>query len=286
MTDRKIKKIGFILTMTLTLIVLAACNIPTTEEQEAKKEDDRIEKKIMENRKKDAETSMFSESVSMTHFDGTSLNKVAFKDRENEALERFVLRDNQTFNFVFKMYDWNVSLQEVKDNKMILATKDMIESLDFDRLVLEDNNVGLEFVNLRDFEVNGDEATISFNADLEEDDVLGMILDINLNLKLKYGNTKVLVSKNGGDYAATSESKEMERRRRGNYEDDGRVMGQGDVTSEEKAETNSSWSGESYTEGEDTTIPINDGNIDDWDHILDDWELEEGIAEDGEGIYD
>ncbi|MGO2083896.1 hypothetical protein [Vagococcus sp.] len=67
--------------------------------------------------------------------------------------------------------------------------------------------------------------------------------------------------------------------------DDGTVKGRGDVVKQQSPQE-TSWTKETYTEGEDTTIPLNDGNIEDWDHILDEDQIEDGVAADGEGIYD
>lgn len=62
-------------------------------------------------------------------------------------------------------------------------------------------------------------------------------------------------------------------------------MGRGDSVENEESQDNS-YTKETYTEGEDTTIPLNDGNIEDWEHVLSDDQIEDGIAADGEGIYD
>ncbi|MGX4686894.1 hypothetical protein JNUCC83_08325 [Vagococcus sp. JNUCC 83] len=283
MKDGKIQGIGFIVAIIFTFIMLTVGRVPTVEEQEQKKEEDKIESNKKEQAKKYEETLMFSESVGMTHSDGTELKKVAYKDRENPDIERFILEDGQTFTFEFQMLDWNVSLDDVANNDMKLATMEMMENIDYDRLKLEDNESRIDFKNLRDFELDEDRMILSFKADLKEDEYGMNHLPINLNLELLYGNTKVIVRKNGGDFATTTPFAEIIKNR--TYEDDGRVMGQGNA-SEKESSPYTSWIKETYEEGEDTTIPLNDGNIEDWDHILDEEEIENGIAADGEGIYD
>lgn len=283
MKDGKIQGIGFIVAIVFTFIMLTAGRVPTVEEQEQKKEENKIEANKKEQAKEYEKTLMFSESVSMTHSDGTELKKVAYKDRENPDIERFVLEDGQTFTFEFQMLDWNAPKGELVRDGFELATPKMMESIDYDRLKLKDNELRIDFKNLRDFNLDEDQMILSFKADLKEDEYGMNHLPINLNLKLLYGNTKVLIYKNGGSFATTTPFSETIKNR--TYEDDGTVKGRGDIPENEAAQ-DTSWTKETYTEGEDTTIPLNDGNIEDWDHILDEDQIEDGVAADGEGIYD
>lgn len=275
-----------IITLIFTLTLLTACVVPSSKTLEQNEEKKRIEtlEKELENEYKD--TLLLSESISMISSDGVSLNKLTEADKDNDELERFVLQDGQTFDFAFQLLDWNSYINEEAGHKLKRPTKEVMNKIDYNHLIIDEREASIDFINLRDFLLDEEEMILHFKADLKENEDFSMgHLPIDLNLKLLYGDTNVLIYRDGGSYATTTPLAETAKNRV--YEDDGTVKGRGDISpvqESEKQET--TWSKETYVKGEDTVIPINDGNIDDWDHILDDWELEEGIAEDGEGIYD
>ena len=164
MKDRKIQGIGFIVAIVFTFIMLTAGRVPTVEEQEQKKEEDKIEANKKEQANEYEDTLMFGESVSMTHSDGTELKKLAYEDRENPDIERFVLEDRQTFTFEFQMLDWNAPKGELVKDGFELATLKMMEKIDYNRLKLDEREPDMSFENLRDFNLDEDQ--------IEDDELL------------------------------------------------------------------------------------------------------------------
>ncbi|MBO0477242.1 hypothetical protein DOK76_09165 [Vagococcus sp. DIV0080] len=283
MKDGKIQGTGFIIAVIFTFIMLTAGRVPTIEEQETAKQQAKIQKSEAEsdlgyvNR-------MFVKSNSIVNSDGTELPKVKSKDINSTEIERFLLKNGQTLNFSFKLYDQNISSDDLTNNIMTTAPVEMVKKLDFENIRLEDNIDNMEFKNLRDFKLDEENMIISFNADLVEDQEYGIFShETYLKVNLDYiDDSNTFNNHYVVNYAITSESREAGKNR--TYEDDGTVKGRGDVSSNQQ--NKNTYKKETYVKGEDTTIPINDGNIEDWEHILDADQIEDGIAADGEGIYD
>ena len=288
MKDGKIQAIGFIVAIIFTFVMLTVGRVPTTEEQEAvkeQKENQALRKKHKETIKKKnykyrtVISSIFSE-------DGTSIISISdqenwFGSSDNFELKETSLRsgDNFTLNFLI--------VKGVKDNEYAdtvyhgITQKDF-ESIDFEFVEFKTNRPEISLVNPKDIRFNENESIISVNVNVEFDDYISYIypedgmefemITTNDNYLSKGDNTRYLFNIENSTKKSDSEVDGTVKDRKG--------------MSAKISPQDSSWTKETYTEKEDTTIPLNDGNIDDWDHILDEDQIEEGVAADGEGIYD
>ncbi|MFW7364326.1 hypothetical protein [Vagococcus fluvialis] len=260
MRDRKIQKISFILTSICILIIITACHIPTLEEQELKKEEEKqaeIEK-IMANRT--GNEKFRYRTTAKEVFDKNGIEAPLIDDTKELRTGDATLNSGDEILVVFEIQKWTDDSYDYEK----INQKD-IDEMNFDDILFKTNRVDFTLSNPTNIILNEKDSSISLNLTVtfnENPSYLRPERGFGIEMK-NLINKPVRSSKLNSFYFNIGIGSPID-----------------------KTSLSTPTESETYQEEEDSVIPINDGNIDDWDHILDDWELEEGIAEDGEGIYD
>lgn len=288
MKDGKIQGIGFIVAIIFTFIMLTAGRVPTIEEQEMAKEQ-KAEQALREQHKETIKKKNYRyRTVISSVFteDGTSVISISdqkdwFGSSDNFELKETPLRSGDSLDLNFLIVK-DVRDSEYADTVYDGITQEEFDNIDFELVEFKTNREEVSLVDPKNIEFDEDESVISVNVRVEFENHISYVYPENgMDFEMITVNDKFLAKVDNIRYLFKIE-KSTERPE---PKEDGRVMGQGNTSAKESS-PDTSWTKETYTEGEDTTIPLNDGNIEDWDHILDEDQIEDGVAADGEGIYD
>lgn len=198
-----------------------------------------------------------------------TLNETSIKSGDKLVLKFLIVKDHKDTNN--------------EDSKYVKITKEEFENINFDNVDFKTDRNGIDLVNPSNIHFDESNGLVSVKVTLQfEDHVSYIYPEEGMDFEMLSIGDKKIVKGDNTKYLFKLELPTP----RVTTKDDGTVKGRDDTAASKEVKNETSWTKETYTEGEDTTIPINDGNIEDWEHILDDWEIEEGIMLDGEGIYD
>ncbi len=260
MKDRKIHRISFVVTTLITSIMLTACSIPTVEEQEAKKEEKKQAEfeKIIANRTGNEEFRYMAMAIEV--YDKNGVQAPLIDDTKELETGDALINSGDEILVVFDIQKWTDDSYDYED----INQKD-IDKMNFDDILFKTNRIDFTLSNPTNIKLNKKNSSISLN------------LTVTFNENPSYQRPERGF---GIEMKSLTDMPIRSSKLNSFYFN----IGKGSPV--DKTSSSNATQSETYLEREDTAIPINDGNIDDWEHILDEDQIEEGIAIDGEGIYD
>ncbi|MFW7387029.1 hypothetical protein [Vagococcus fluvialis] len=244
--------IGWLVAIVFTIVMLTAGSIPTAEEQE-------IMKREKENEQYAKEQEKIKYAAKLYSFKDRDGNEIIREERElNESEEpqkRYRLKDGQEFLVTFQLY--------MKDSEE------------------EDEYPLKKELNLKAFRVEVDEVYFSFYPlrEVTYDETTGEltgIVEINFSdyVTVTEGNFQLeLVSEENNLVGVKSYRTYYNIEYEDAYPEEEKII--------ESSEVKQEVTRPSVTpEIEPEDVIITEGNVEDWDHILDDWEIEEAMEQD------
>lgn len=283
-----VQAVGIMVAILYAIIMLTVGRVPTMEEQEMAKENEKEELLVKQEQQRLKEEKYKYESIPTGLFteSGESIISIETQKEWYGAAENFELKettlrngDNLTLEFLILEGVMEESYADVVFKRIKQANFDKIN---FEFVEFNTNRQEITLENPRNIRFDEENSTVSVDATVKFDETISYVYPEN-GMGFEMLSTRDGSIRKGGN--AIYLFKIEKDINRPEPKDDGTVKGRGDVVKQQPPQE-TSWTKETYTEGEDTTIPLNDGNIEDWDHILDEDQIEDGVAADGEGIYD
>ncbi|AQP53642.1 hypothetical protein CBF34_11085 [Vagococcus penaei] len=250
--SERYKGIGWLVAIVFTIVMLTAGSIPTTEEQEAMKR----EKENEEYAKKQEKLKYAAKLYSFKDSDGNEIIREKSElDESEEPQKRYRLKNGQKFLVTFQLF-----LKDSEEEDEYPLKKE----LKLNRFRVNADEVYFYFYPLK--EVTYDETTgeLTGVVELKFSDNVTVIED-EFRLQLVSEENNLIGIKSYRTYYNI----EYEDA----YPEEEKIIESSEVKQEV---TNPSVT--SKVEPED--VIITEGNVEDWDHILDDWELEEAREQD------
>ena len=248
----KYQEIGWLVAIIFTIIMLTAGRIPTPEEQESLKQEQANEEYVKEKEKikYKAKLASFKDS------DGIEIIREESELRDSEEPQkRYRLKDGQKFLVTFKLF-----LKDSEGEDEYPLKKEL--NLEAFRVDVDD--IYFSFYPLR--EVTYDETTgkltgtveVSFSSHVT-------VIEGNFQLELLSHENHLEGIKSHWTYYNIE------------YED---AYPEKEITVESSEEKQEVTKPSSTPQIEPEDVIITEGNVEDWDHILDDWEIEEAMEQD------
>lgn len=250
--SERYKGIGWLVAIVFTIVMLTAGSIPTTEEQESTKR----EKENEAYAKEQAKLKYAAKLYSFKDSDGNEIiREKRALDESEEPQKRYRLKDGQKFLVTFQLF-----LKDSEEEDKYPLKKE----LKLNEFHVEADEVYFYFYPLKEVTYNETTGELTGVIQLKFSDYVTVIED-EFRLELVSKENNLIGIKSYRTYYNIE------------YEDAYPEEEKISESSEVKQEvTNPSIT--SKVEPED--VIITEGNVEDWDHILDDWELEEAMEQD------
>ena len=253
-SSEKYQGIGCLVAIIFTVLMLTVGRVPTTEEQEAKKQEEKIDQANEEYQKKQEKIKYKAKLSSFRDSEG---NEFIREEKETDTPEqRYRLKDKQQVSMTFSIF-----LKGSENESKYPLEKD----LDLERFFIETNDVYFNMSALTD--TSYDEKTGELTG--------SSVINFTDHVTVIEGDFKIqLVSRDNHLEGIRS------YRTYYNIEYEDAYPVEEKVTLESSAPVEQAIKPSKTYKHEPEDVVITEGNRDDWEHILDDWELEEAEWDD------
>lgn len=253
-SSEKYQGIGCLVAIIFTVLMLTVGRVPTTEEQEAKKQEEKIAQANEEYQKKQEKIKYKAKLSSFRDSEG---NEFIREEKETDTPEqRYRLKDKQQVSMTFSIF-----LKGSENESKYPLEKD----LDLERFFIETNDVYFNMSALTD--TSYDEKTGELTG--------SSVINFTDHATVIEGDFKIqLVSRDNHLEGIRS------YRTYYNIEYEDAYPEEEKVTLESSAPVEQAIKPSKTYKHEPEDVVITEGNRDDWEHILDDWELEEAEWDD------